>query len=303
MNSKIKAYLYLIITMLAWGSFYVVSKYIMTQITPMTVLFSRYLIAGIVFLFLMIKEKPQKIEKKDYKYIFLIGIIGYFLSIAAQFYGTNLLSAGLSSLLNSLSPVFMIMFAVIFLKEKVTFTKIITIIAAIIGIVIIIDGGGISGSFLGVFYCLVAVSGWSLMSVFVRKITQKYSIMTITTYAIIIAFTCSVPFMTYELISAPNPNIFNTDVIFGLLYLGLVCTALTNIIYNKSLSILEASRCALFYPLQPIISVIFGGLFLGENIKFSFIIGAVFILGGIVYSVLYDRKSKKVVTKVCVEQI
>lgn len=84
MPNKKMAYLYLTITLCAWGSLYVVSKFVLGKVPIFTVLFLRYLISGITLLFVLKRKKVSKIEKQDYKYIFIIGFIGYFISIGAQ---------------------------------------------------------------------------------------------------------------------------------------------------------------------------------------------------------------------------
>ncbi len=297
-NSKSKAYLYLIITTCVWGSLYVVSKYVMASVPPFTVIFVRYLVAGGVLLILLKTKKLQnaergKIDRKDYKYIVFIGAVGYFLSISAQFFGTKLSNAGLASLINSLNPIFMLVFAVPFLKEKITWTKIISVAAALIGVYAIVGGGGTHGEMLGILLSFISVVTWSLTSVVVKRFTQKYDPLIITTYSILIALVCTVPFSAYELATTPNVPIFHPGILCGLLYIGLIGTALTNVLWNLSLSMIEAGRCALFYPVQPMVAAILGSLFLGEVIHFSFVIGAAFILGGVVFSVLSDRTRQK----------
>ena len=52
----------------------------------------------------------------------------------------------------------------------------------------------------------------------------------------------------------------------------------------------EASTCSLFYPLQPLVSVLLGIAVLGERIDLQFILGAICIIGGILYAVISERK-------------
>ncbi|MBZ5746555.1 EamA family transporter [Clostridium butyricum] len=59
---------------------------------------------------------------------------------------------------------------------------------------------------------------------------------------------------------------------------------------NKSLSLIQASSCSLFYPLQPMISALLGSLLLGEIINLRFICGALLIIFGIIYSVFSDSR-------------
>jgi drug/metabolite transporter (DMT)-like permease len=265
----------------------------MAYVPPLTVLFVRYLVAGVALLILLKKAKRPKIERKDYKYIVFIGVIGYFVSVSAQLIGTKLLNAGLASLLNSLNPILMLVFAVPFLKEKITMAKVISVTAAIVGVYIIIGRGGKGGEVLGIIVSLISVIAWSLTSVIVKRFTQKYDPLTITTYSILVALACTAPFSVYELVTTPNVEFFHPGILCGLIYIGLVCTALTNVLWNKSLSMIEAGRCALFYPLQPMVATILGSLFLGEVIHFSFIIGAAFIIGGVVFSVVPDKTRRQ----------
>lgn len=297
-SNQSKAYFFLVLTTSAWGSLYVVSKYIMAFVPPLTVLLCRYLVAGIALLLLLRTktfrtENRKKIDRKDYKYIFLIGSLGYFVSIAAQLIGTKLSGAGLASLLNSLNPIFMLIFAVLLLHEKITPAKVISVAAALIGVYIILGGGKANGMVWGAVASLISVVIWSLTSVTVKRITKKYHPMVITTYAILVAFFCTIPFSAYELATTPGVQIFRPGVLAGLLYIGLVCTAMTNVLWNVSLSMIEAGSCALFYPLQPMVAALLGALFLGERMGLSFFIGAAFILGGVVFSVLSERLFRK----------
>ncbi|MDF2593403.1 MAG: EamA family transporter, partial [Clostridia bacterium] len=187
MSSRLKGYLYVMITMSAWGSTYVVSKFILGSVPPFTLLLLRYIVAAVVLYIIMIKNGLSKIEKQDYKYIFFIGFVGYFVGVGAQFVGTQLSNASMASLINSTNPIFIVLFAVPILKEKITISKIISILAAIIGAYIIIGGVQGGSMLIGIFACIVATSTWSLMSVVSKRATEKYNALTVTTYSIIVA--------------------------------------------------------------------------------------------------------------------
>jgi drug/metabolite transporter (DMT)-like permease len=76
-----------------------------------------------------------------------------------------------------------------------------------------------------------------------------------------------------------------TTSIISVLYLGVIGTAVPNLLWNLSLSKIDASICSLFYPVQPLVSVLLGGLMLGERMNISFWIGAVMILSGLFLSI------------------
>lgn len=295
LEDKKKAYLYLIITTCAWGSLYVFSKFILGKVPPFTISFLRYLIAGPTLLLISRKSKLEKIERKDYKYIFFIGFIGYSISVGAQLLGTKLSNASIASLVNSMNPIFIILFAVFILKEKLTVKKVISVAAAVGGTCVII--GGVSGNvqITGIFISIFAVITWSLMSVAVRRITQKYNPLTVTTYGILTALIFTFPISIYEYAATPNVILMDWTVILSILYMGLVCTALAHMLWNKSLSMIEAGTCSLFYPLQPLTSALLGWLLLGENISIRFIFGAILIIGGVLFSIIGGKeKAEKI---------
>jgi drug/metabolite transporter (DMT)-like permease len=284
MTDKKKAYLYLLFTFFAWGSLYVVSKFVLGKIPVITISFLRYAIAGSVLYILLKQRKLKKIEKRDYKYVFLIGFLGYFIAIGLQLLGTKLSSAALASLVNSMNPVVIMLFAVFILKEKLTVKKAVCGLFAIAGVYIIVGGADDSGQLSGIIVSIVSVILWSWVCVMVRKITQKYDAFQVTAYAIITAAICTLPFSMWELCVMPAQ--FDRSAILSILYIGLICTAMSHLLWNKSLSMIEAGTCSLFYPLQPLIAVLLGCVFLGESINLNFVIGAILIIGGVLFSIL-----------------
>lgn len=290
MSNKGLAYIYLTITVSAWGSLYVVSKFVLGHVPTFTILFLRYLVAGIALLLILRTREPEKIERQDYKYIVMIGFVGYFLSVAAQLLGTKLSNVSLASLINSMNPVFIILFAVPVLKEKITVSKLISVTAAVAGAYIIIGGVGNGGAMIGIIVSIFSVLTWSLMTVLVRRVTQKYDALVVTTYSILVALACTLPVLIYELLTTPHVQLFDPATISSILYMGLVCTALSHVLWNKSLSMIEAGSCSLFYPLQPMVAVSLGGLFSGEKMSITFLMGAVLIIGGVLFSVLAGRR-------------
>jgi drug/metabolite transporter (DMT)-like permease len=293
MNNRLKGYLYVMITMSAWGSTYVVSKFILGSVPPFTLLLLRYMVAAVVLYIIMMKKGISKVERQDYKYIIFIGFVGYFIGVGAQFVGTQLSNASMASLINSTNPIFIVLFAIPILKEKVTISKIISIAAAVIGAYIII--GGIQGGsmLIGIIACIIATATWSLMSVVSKRATEKYNALTVTTYSIMVAILFTFPISIYEMATIPDINLLEPVVILSALYLGLICTALAFVLWSKSLSMMEAGICSLFYPVQPMVSILLGWLFLKEKMNSSFFIGAMLIIAGVMFSILGGKKEQQ----------
>lgn len=283
-NQKKLAYLLLLITFSLWGSLYVVSKFALSKIPVFTVSLIRYSIA-VIFLFIIIHfKKLGKIQKEDYKYIVIIGFMGYFVSLGAQLIGTKLAGASMASLINSMNPVFITLAASVILKEKFTLKKAVSIILSLFGVYIIV-GGNVEGQVAGIFVSLGSVVLWSVVSVYVRKISQKYPPLLITAYGMLVAVICNIPISIGEIVSGQNVSI-DKSAILALVYMGIFCTGIAHLLWNQSLSMIEAGVCSAFYPIQPLVSVVLGIIFLHEIITSSFVIGCVIIVVGVLLCIL-----------------
>ena len=184
----------------------------------------------------------------------------------------------------------MILLAVPILKEKITIRKVIALAAALGGTYIIIGGVKGNGAIAGVILSGVSVLLWSLVSVFVRRVTKKYDPIIVTAWAFFVAMAFSFPASIVELSIVPHGRIFTVENILSLLYVGIVCTTLTHFLWNKSLSLIEAGKCSLFYPIQPLVAVLLGWAVLGEKISPAFIAGAILIVAGILFSIVSGKK-------------
>ena len=280
--SKTVGYIYLVLTFVIWGSLYVAAKSVMAEIPSTAVLASRYAIAVVALYFVMRKRGFKKIKKEHRKMLFAVGFVGYFCGIAFQLLGTDLIDASLASLINSLNPVVIPIIAAIFLKERLNAKTVMSIILSVIGVYIILGIGG-GGSFWGIVINILSLLFWSASCCMVRGISQDYDPIQITLYAMAIALCFATPTATYEV--AVTPCHLSWGGLMSLLYIGLVCTALSHVFWNRSLKILPATTCSLFYPIQPLTSAVMAMLFLGESLSASFIIGAVLICISMVITV------------------
>lgn len=124
-----------------WGRMYVVSKYVLEYIPPFTLVWLRFIIA-LAVLFTLLKHSQKGIKpkytKQDYLLFAWIGFIGYFVSILCQFIGTKLSDAHTGALLTSATPAFVVLFAGVILKEKITPRKLISVLLATIGVITVI---------------------------------------------------------------------------------------------------------------------------------------------------------------------
>jgi drug/metabolite transporter (DMT)-like permease len=82
----------------------------------------------------------------------------------------------------------------------------------------------------------------------------------------------------------------SVKTILVLLYLGLLGSGLAQYTWTASLSVIPASTCSLFYPLQPTFSAILGALILKETFTPAFFIGMILIGGDVLLSAWETRR-------------
>lgn len=280
-----------------WGSMYVVSKYILDFVPPLTLVWLRFVIA-FVFLFCILKiiKRKQKrkivIEKKDWLLFAWIGFIGYFISITFQFIGTKLSDAHTGSLVTATTPAFMVLFAKLILKEQLTARKIFSVILATFGIVVVIGLDVEFGAyFIGTLILAGAAITWALLSIYVKIAAQRFSSLTITTYAIFFAILFITPCMIWEL-QFNSITSFQPHIIQGIVYIGIVSTAGAFFLWNKGLELMDASIGSLFFFFQPIVGSLLGWLFLNETLHMNFFIGGALIVISVLF-VTFEKKTNE----------
>ena len=293
-SKRILGSVFLTIASIIWGAMFVVVKIIVDEVHPIQLVWLEYLIA-LVFLigYSIMKREKWHINWPDLKLIFWIGIIGNTISLVAQEMGTGLSNAQTGSVITSTIPAFMIIFGWLILKEKLDKVKIFSVIIAILGVVMIV-GLKMSGTnvILGVLLLVLDSIAWALMSVLVKKV-KTYSSLQITIMSTVVAVVALTPFILSDMSSLTSINFLDPKVIWSLLYIGAVSTAVAYVMWNRGLQIVSAGSSGLFYLIQPIVGSFLGWLLLGEQISVGFVIGSAMILASVWISVKYDGSSNE----------
>lgn len=266
-----------------WGGMYVVSKVVLDVIPPFALLSLRLVLgAGCLALVLYWRGGP-KINRRTVLQIGAVGLLGYGVSVGLQFVGTKLSTAANASLVTTASPAFMILFGALILRERATWQRLTALVLASLGVLAVIDfrGASLGGpAFWGDVALLGASITWALYSVLVRVISRKASTLEVSLIAFVGGLPLSVPAGTIE-VAGQGIGEINVPVILGVLYLGLVSTALAMYLWNKSLAILEAGMVSLLFFAQPIVGAGLGATMLQEPLTAGFWVGAVLIGAGL----------------------
>ncbi len=282
-NGKNGIYLMLCIVFFAWGSLYVASKYAFATIPPVTVLCFRNVLGVVPLGYLAWKTGLKRIERKDIPAFLAFGLFGYTMAVGLQLMASSLMDASLSSMINSINPLFTTFFALFLLHERITVNKIAGIVISIIGVAIILGVGKGHISPMGILCSAGSVMLWSLTSVGIRSMAGRYPSQQITFIGVLIAVPFSILGSILEL--QTKPAYFTGTSVVAVLYMAFVCTALANYLWAKCLQQIDASICTMFYPLQPLFATTLGILLLHEKITVNFILGGILISSGVICGV------------------
>ena len=283
-----KAYGLIFITFFIWGSVYVAGGIAGNGMPSFLVASLRCLISMIPLWLMSAKCFPIRIEREDMKYFFIIGFLGYFVTIQSIQLGILLTGSSMASLINALTPVAVTILAALILKERITPVKILCLVLALAGTFVITSGASTQGELFGVLAVLAGVISFGTASVLMRKVTAKYPPVVVTTVSMTLSLIFNIPVAAASALTQPvHPNAAG---IIALLYLGFVGSGLGQVTWTRALSILPASTCSLFYPLQPLFSALLGALLLHETFKPAFFAGLILISLDVVLNTLETRR-------------
>jgi drug/metabolite transporter (DMT)-like permease len=262
-----------------WGGMYVVSKVVLDIIPPFTLVTLR-LILGIIVLWLLIARRGGTgFTSKQVLTAVGVGWVGYGVSLGFQFVGTRLSTASNGALVTSATPAFVLLFAAWILGERITPKRLAALLIASLGVVAVIDPRTAqfsSNSFLGNLSLVAAALTWALYSVLVRKVTFDLDVLPATMVFFWGGLLVSIPAALWELQIISLGQI-TWSVILGVLYLGIISTALAMFLWNKAFATLEAGIASLTFFAQPVVGASLGMLFLKEQLSLLFIFGGLLI--------------------------
>ena len=259
-----------------WGGMYVVSKVVLEVIPPFALLTTRLVLGAITLGVVIAFRKKYTLTRKQIFQSFLVGVVGYGISLGFQFVGTKLSTASNGSLVTSATPAFVLLFAPFLLAERTTPRRIIALLISTLGVVAVIDPRNAELSptlFWGNLSLLAAALTWALYSVLVRKVTRGADLLASSAIMLTGGIPSSLLFGLLEWKTQDFGEI-TLGIIGGILFLGIISTAIAMFLWNYAFAELPATIASLTFFAQPVVGTILGVLLLGETISALFIFGA-----------------------------
>ena len=262
-----------------WGGMYVVSKVVLEVIPPFSLVTLRLLLGIAVLWIIIARQGGTGFSWKQKLQAAAVGWVGYGVSLSFQFVGTRLSTASNGALVTSATPAFVLLFAAWLLHERITRRRLLALLVSTLGVLAVIDPRTAQFSpnlFWGNLSLVAAALTWALYSVLVGKVTRSLAVLPATMIFFFGGLVVSVPASAIEQQSIPVGTI-TLGVVAGVLYLGVISTALAMYLWNRAFATLEAGVASLTFFAQPVVGVGLGALFLGEQLSLLFLLGGTLI--------------------------
>lgn len=302
MTTRLKAYIYLLITAIIWGVASPVIKYTLQFTGPFTFLFWRFLLASLIFLpifLVFIRKREIKFTRKQIGQLFLLGFLGTTFSLGLLFMGYRYTTAIDGSLIYSIAPILVVIAGALFLKEHITKQEKIGTTLAFLGSIITIIQPFLDGKSLGLknsfgnFLILLSAIAWAGYCLLARKIEAKEKIkidpVVLTAFNFFIGFITIIPLFLWEQSVNLQLNhyqitiqsLLNNHSLPGILYMAIFSSVIAYFTYHLGYALIEASEAVIFDYLKPIFAAPLAVLWLSEKITLPFLIGAGLIFLGV----------------------
>ena len=253
-----------------------------------------FIVCCVLLIFIIIQSKKvSKLQKKDIIPIFILGFFGVIVYHLGLNYGELYISPGSASLIIATIPIQILILAAIFLKEKITYIKLLGIIIALIG-VLIISIWGTKGATLEIKYItaaiaiFIAATSGAFYTIAGKKLLNRYSGLSLTVYAMLLG---SIGLLPLTINSSLINQVSNLSIKgwFALIFLGIFSTIIGYAIWYIALEKKTASEISIYLYLIPVLSTIISFFLLKEEITYMFILGGFLVISGLV---IVNRKTK-----------
>lgn len=278
-----------ILATIIWSGNFIVAKAVHKEIPPISLNFYRWLVAALIIFPLVYKRfrAEWSIVRKSWNYLFWISLTGISLFNTFVYIGAHYTSAiNLALIGTTSSPIMSIIFARIFLKEKIGWMKLAGLILCVTGVLFLLSKGDFHNLLHlkfseGDLWVLLAAFCFAIYNTMVKKKPAAISpinfLFVIFSFGTLMVF----PFFVWETNHSPAVE-WKGSLVLSILYLGLGASVICFLIWNAAIDKLGAGRTALFGNLIPIFSSIEAALLLHEDFTWIHVVSMIIVFTGII---------------------
>jgi drug/metabolite transporter (DMT)-like permease len=272
----------LLLLALLWGSSYFFYKVLIAELPPVTAVLGRLgLAAAAMHLWLMAQGQAMPMSGTLWRRFMLLGFLNCSLPFVLIAWAEFHISSGLASILNATTPIFMVAVAHWGTHdEKLSFGKAVGIALGIVGVIVLVGPGALSGggAIWGEMAVIAASCSYGFGGVYSRRFSDMSPLQAATgqmTGATVLLIPLSLLIDRPWTLAMPH-----LDVWAAWLAIALVNTVLAYVLYYRMIANVGATYMSLVTLLIPPIALLLGAVFLGERVTPQAVIGMAIIALG-----------------------
>jgi len=275
------------------------AKLALASAEPVDLLAHRFLVAFIIALPPLLLGR-EKLSLREFTSILPLGLFHPLLFFLLQTFGLTFVPSYEAGMLLAVAPVFTLVLAVVWLKERTNQKQILFILLSVAGVVFISAMKGTTlGSFgiQGVLLILGSAMAMALYNVVARKLAKQFTVYKLTLMMSLMGFLFFNGIALTRRAAAGTLSGFFAPLaghsyIIAILFLGAAASFLSAFLSNYALSKLQASKMSVFFNLSAVIAIFAGTVFLGEPLYWYHISGGAVIVAGVLGTSLCSPKAK-----------
>lgn len=280
---KYKAWILLIFANLFWAGNIVFGKLSAAEFPPEWTAFLRWLVAlALLVPIAQVFEKPDwlRIWKGHWRIIVLLGALSIVIFSYLSYASLKFTSATNGALINTLTPVLLVLFSLIFLKEKAGLVQFLGLVLSFAGVLTVLTGGNPLQLFhirynKGDAMMFMAVVCWAVYSLLIRK-AKAIPPVTLVALTALSGSVLMVPFLFIEPLQVGQITSFG---ILGIVYMGVFPAVGSFIFWNQGVKALGAGKAGITMNLMPVFTALIS-VMMGESLTLAQLIGGMITIGG-----------------------
>ncbi|GHV43429.1 hypothetical protein FACS1894180_2480 [Bacteroidia bacterium] len=288
LRESYKIYVQIVLANVFWGfSFVWTDVALRAGIQPVTLVAARLAIAtALLGMFAFFTHNIQKISLKHLKYFLALALFEPFLYFLCETYGQTLVSPTVTSVIIATIPVFTLLAAIIFLKEKVNFMTSLGIIISLLGVlaVVFVDYQDFKGQIVGTLLVFGAVVVSIAYAVFVKYLTAHYNATTIVFYQNLIGLLYFVPCFFLIDFQHINQIKITSEALWAIVLLAVFASVIAFIFYSRAIRIIGVAKAGVFCYVIPVLTALFAYFIVNEKLTLVQWCGILLVMAGLFVS-------------------
>jgi drug/metabolite transporter (DMT)-like permease len=281
-----RVHLALLFVQITFGGFSVVGKYALTELEPLAVAAMRVLFAGPLLFLLALRHDRALPPRGELPVLALLGFFGVFANQLLFIVGLSYTTAINASILMPSIPVFTTGIAIVLGIERMTLPRILAIMLAVAGALIILDVGRFSfsgDSALGNLLILINCGSYALFLVLARPVLLRIPPLTVTAWTFLFGG-AGVLVVGFPTLLATPFDTLPLSIWLSIAYILLLPTLVNYVLNVWAVRRSSSSLVAAYTTLQPVVASVLAIAALGEALGLREIAGFTLIVAGLVWT-------------------